>query len=333
MNDKLDNLKKGPDGDYAVSSEVDTAELAIGVQSEMEHTNDIKIAKKIALDHLKEDPKYYTKLAKAGLANDFGKIPSSGYGDPDAHFNDPSRVGDNFPMGNMGGKIGNTPHGEVDGRRSEPVLNKTVEIELNERKKKSVPTDKKKWKAALAWAKRNYDVYPSRYATYGAVKRYKNQGGGWKMSEQINKKKKNFNNCYVGLNQDDDIDSTAEIGIQENKKNTSIMKKTYKRKDVEETIKQLIKEALEDSDLSVDDSGMEGGEMGDTDAGAETQEDVTVTIDRETAQKLCDILSAVLHPEDGSGDEGGEEMGGDAENLQESSKLSTAKSIVRKLKK
>jgi hypothetical protein len=42
-------------------------ELELGIKTEMEHTSDPKIAKEIALDHLFEDPKYYTKLKKTGL--------------------------------------------------------------------------------------------------------------------------------------------------------------------------------------------------------------------------------------------------------------------------
>jgi DNA-directed RNA polymerase subunit RPC12/RpoP len=38
-----------------------------GIEVEMEHTDDPRIALKIAMDHIKEDPKYYDKLAKAGL--------------------------------------------------------------------------------------------------------------------------------------------------------------------------------------------------------------------------------------------------------------------------
>jgi hypothetical protein len=38
-----------------------------GIEVEMEHTDDKRVALKIALDHLKEDPKYYDKLTKAGL--------------------------------------------------------------------------------------------------------------------------------------------------------------------------------------------------------------------------------------------------------------------------
>lgn len=37
-------------------------ELELGIKTEMEHTTDKKVAEEIALDHLFEDPKYYTKL-------------------------------------------------------------------------------------------------------------------------------------------------------------------------------------------------------------------------------------------------------------------------------
>lgn len=36
----------------------------MGMRVEREHTSDSKITRKIALDHLREDPCYYTKLAK-----------------------------------------------------------------------------------------------------------------------------------------------------------------------------------------------------------------------------------------------------------------------------
>ena len=49
------------------SSDVDQAELARGIKVEKEHTNDHATAKKIAMDHLAEDPHYYKKLAKAKL--------------------------------------------------------------------------------------------------------------------------------------------------------------------------------------------------------------------------------------------------------------------------
>jgi len=48
-------------------SKVDSKELRMGIKVEMEHTDDLKKAAKIALQHLAEDPKYYTKLASLGL--------------------------------------------------------------------------------------------------------------------------------------------------------------------------------------------------------------------------------------------------------------------------
>jgi len=58
---KSDKLKGGK-ADNKKQSEFDSAELAEGIKHEMEHTNDKSIAKEIAMDHLAEDPKYYTKL-------------------------------------------------------------------------------------------------------------------------------------------------------------------------------------------------------------------------------------------------------------------------------
>jgi hypothetical protein len=46
---------------------VDKEELKKGIKVEKEHTTDTKTAMRIALDHLSEDPKYYSKLEKAGL--------------------------------------------------------------------------------------------------------------------------------------------------------------------------------------------------------------------------------------------------------------------------
>lgn len=39
-------------------------QLDVGAHVEMEHTNDPTVARKIAQDHLDEDPEYYSKLAK-----------------------------------------------------------------------------------------------------------------------------------------------------------------------------------------------------------------------------------------------------------------------------
>jgi len=42
-------------------------ELKKGTDVEMEHPSSSKEAEKIAMDHLMEDPKYYTKIKKMGL--------------------------------------------------------------------------------------------------------------------------------------------------------------------------------------------------------------------------------------------------------------------------
>lgn len=47
--------------------DVDQEELKKGIEVEKEHTDDPVKAEEIALDHLAEDPQYYTKLDKAGL--------------------------------------------------------------------------------------------------------------------------------------------------------------------------------------------------------------------------------------------------------------------------
>jgi len=52
---------------YQSTKEVDAEQLKIGIEVELEHTDDEKVAEKIARDHLAEDPHYYTKLKKAGL--------------------------------------------------------------------------------------------------------------------------------------------------------------------------------------------------------------------------------------------------------------------------
>ena len=49
---------------HGVSISVLEKQLEAGIEEEMEHTTDTSVAKEIALDHLSEDPKYYTKLKK-----------------------------------------------------------------------------------------------------------------------------------------------------------------------------------------------------------------------------------------------------------------------------
>lgn len=61
------DLAKGlhlPGSTPRVPEDFDADSLQAGINVEMEHTDDKAIAKNIAMDHLAEDPEYYTKLRK-----------------------------------------------------------------------------------------------------------------------------------------------------------------------------------------------------------------------------------------------------------------------------
>ena len=78
-NKKEDTVEKSEDqipggkGDNAKASKFDPKELDMGVKTEMEHTDDKARALEITLDHLTEDPKYYSKLKASGLADELKK--------------------------------------------------------------------------------------------------------------------------------------------------------------------------------------------------------------------------------------------------------------------
>ncbi len=61
---KAKHKDKIPGGvaDNRKPSDFDKKQLSMGIKVEMEHTNDRAKAMEIAMDHLAEDPKYYTKL-------------------------------------------------------------------------------------------------------------------------------------------------------------------------------------------------------------------------------------------------------------------------------
>jgi len=194
LTEEVETLTGGV-GDATAASDVDPAELSLGQTVEMEHTTDTNIATEIALDHLSEDPQYYTKLRKAGLAKELDVVnPSSGFGDPDHPINDKKRLGSNVTCtagNNIVGTIGKTPDGSIEGRKNvDPIVNKTVEIDiedptLNEaktkkKKKGAKPTNSKLWSRAKSLARSKFDVYPSAYANAWAAKWYKSKGGGWR---------------------------------------------------------------------------------------------------------------------------------------------------------
>jgi hypothetical protein len=308
----IDNLNKlsGGVGDNTPSYSVDPVQLSLGVQIEMEHTNNHEIAQEIAMDHLTEDPKYYTKLVKAGLAKEFKPSHNSGFGDPEQSFNDESRIGrDGLKKGNMHGKIGGTSDGKVDGRNSKPIINKTVDIELEEqmfssleealldekkrrkkggKKRKPKPTNPSLWAACKAWARSKFDVYPSAYANAAAAKRYKSKGGGWRMSEDVESSPvRAYDGPFPAQVSPDGQGTYGSgydfVGFAENK--STIMKKEQ----IKEAIKKLVKQTLIEQEQS--------------DVDASSEDTVTITLDKQLAQKLHDLLMTQLQPESPAGPE------------------------------
>ena len=71
------NILVGGKGDNLSPSDVDLFELRKGLKVEREHTKDKNIASEIALDHLAEDPKYYTHLESIHKENPI-KDPEGG---------------------------------------------------------------------------------------------------------------------------------------------------------------------------------------------------------------------------------------------------------------
>jgi len=63
FSERKDQLPGGL-ADKSKPSDFDSKQLAMGVEVEMEHTDDPDVALEIAMDHLKEDPRYYTKLKR-----------------------------------------------------------------------------------------------------------------------------------------------------------------------------------------------------------------------------------------------------------------------------
>lgn len=180
-----DNQLKGGVGDATAPHTVDPAQLALGVQIEMEHTNNEKIATEIALDHLTEDGQYYQKLIAAGLAKEFQPQANSGFGDPKQSFNDPSRLGNTVtctPGNNRVGSMGNTPIGKV--KDSEPVgpTGNTVDLDIEEPTLDEAKKKKKKNDRCIRIAKSKYKKWPSAYAS-GAVVKCR-QGKIWKKKQE-----------------------------------------------------------------------------------------------------------------------------------------------------
>jgi hypothetical protein len=241
-------------------------------------------------------------LVAAGLASEFKPSTGSGVGDTNQSINDKSRVGNKgLQKGNMGGTIGGTSNGQVDGRNSEPIVNKTIDIELENQtfssleeamldekkrrksgkgKRKPKPTNPALWARAKSAARSKFDVYPSAYANGWAAKWYKSKGGGWRMSEaypaQAMESPFPEDGMMTGSGTGSGTNGSGYdfVGYAESKK-------TMNKQQLKEAIKRMIRE-IEQDDVSVD---------------AE-KESVTITLDRELAQKLHDLLMTQLTPPD-----------------------------------
>lgn len=69
-----ENLLKGGKGDKLTKSDVNQREYLIGIKVEREHSYDFKKINEIVLDHLAEDPKYYSKLIEKGIVDEENAI-------------------------------------------------------------------------------------------------------------------------------------------------------------------------------------------------------------------------------------------------------------------
>ncbi len=65
----LENLIGGK-GDKTTSKDVSKKQLEIGIAVEREHSSSKKIDKEIALDHLTENPRYYSDLIEKGMVDE-----------------------------------------------------------------------------------------------------------------------------------------------------------------------------------------------------------------------------------------------------------------------
>jgi hypothetical protein len=145
-------------------------------------------------------------------------------------------------------------------------------------KRKPKPTNPALWARAKSAARSKFDVYPSAYANGWAAKWYKSKGGGWRMSEaypaQAMESPFPEDGMMTGSGTGSGTNGSGYdfVGYAESKK-------TMNKQQLKEAIKRMIRE-IEQDDVSVD---------------AE-KESVTITLDRELAQKLHDLLMTQLAP-------------------------------------
>ena len=84
--ESFDDYMSGGHGDNTDETLLDQNQLPVGREVEREHSDNPKVANKIAVDHLTAVPDYYTKLIAAGLVDEqealdlyikiFGNLPT-----------------------------------------------------------------------------------------------------------------------------------------------------------------------------------------------------------------------------------------------------------------
>jgi hypothetical protein len=68
--EQREDIIPGGKGDKAKITDFDKKQILIGIAVEMEHTNDKKKSLEISLDHLSENPKYYSDLVESGIVDE-----------------------------------------------------------------------------------------------------------------------------------------------------------------------------------------------------------------------------------------------------------------------
>lgn len=60
----------GGKGDKKKPEDFDKREIIVGLYVEREHTDNLRTALEISIDHLSENPKYYTDLVNSGIVDE-----------------------------------------------------------------------------------------------------------------------------------------------------------------------------------------------------------------------------------------------------------------------
>ena len=86
----------------------------------------------------------------------------------------------------------------------------------------SVPKNPKLWARAVAWAKRTYDEYPSKWANQGAAKWYKKHGGEWLTEKSLIEALVRRNVVTTKFSPAGNIKSDSTIGRRSRRPSTKI---------------------------------------------------------------------------------------------------------------